>query len=120
MQFSTTNDGTVGREKTTSWLHRSTPILTITALCWVVFAVNNLMLGGRLSGHGIIPRHLGGLPGIIWSPFLHGSFQHLAANTLPLLILGAIICARSGGEFTLITGSGILLGGGLTWLIGRN
>src|SRR5205823_3268855 len=56
----------------------------------------------------------------IWSPFLHGSFQHLAANTLPLLVLGGILCVRSRAEFASITIAGIALGGGLTWLIGRN
>src|ERR1700730_2732951 len=120
MQFTGTNEGAIEREKTKSWLHRFTPVLVLTALCWLVFVVNNLILNGHLSRFGIIPRHLGSLPGIIWSPFLHGSFSHLAANTLPLLILGAIICARGRGEFTLVTIGGTLLGGGLTWLIGRN
>ena len=120
MEFGTTNEVMVDREKTESWLHRFTPVLVVTGLCWLVFVVNNLVLNGHLARFGIIPRHLNSLPGIIWAPFLHGSFQHLAANTLPLLILGAIICARSSGEFALITVGGTLLGGGLTWLIGRN
>jgi membrane associated rhomboid family serine protease len=120
MQFSSTNEGPIDREKTKPWVHRFTPVLGLTALCWLVFVVNNLILDGHLSRYGIIPRHLGSLPGIIWSPFLHGSFQHLAANTLPLLVLGGIICARGGGEFAVTTVGGIFLGGALTWLIGRN
>ena len=47
------------------------------------------------------------------------SFQHLVANTLPLLILGLIICGRSKGEFGAAVASGIFLGGGLTWLFAR-
>jgi membrane associated rhomboid family serine protease len=100
-------------------LKRLTPILSITAVCWMMFVVNNILLAGRLGQYGIVPRHLGGLPGIIWAPFLHGSFAHLAANTLPLLILGGIICARGRGEFAIVTVIGIGLSGGLTWLIGR-
>ncbi len=100
-------------------LKRFTPIVFVTALCWLVFAVNNLVLSDHLLRYGIIPRHLSGLPGIIWAPFLHGSFQHLAANTLPLLILGGILCTRSRAEFAFVTVAGILLSGGLTWLIGR-
>ncbi|MGO8925642.1 MAG: rhomboid family intramembrane serine protease [Limisphaerales bacterium] len=99
---------------------RFTPILTLTAACWLVFALNNLVWQGRLAEHGIIPRHLGSLTGILWAPFLHASFQHLAANTVPLLVLGAIICARGKGEFAVVTVGGILLGGILTWLFARN
>ena len=98
---------------------RFTPILAITALCWVVFVINNLLWHGRLSQFGIEPRHLVGLWGILWAPFLHGSLEHLAANTLPLLILGGAICFRSTGEFNIVTVFGIVISGALTWLIGR-
>jgi len=101
-------------------MKRFTPILFIVAVCWIVFVVNNLILGGALTQHGIHPRQISSLLGILWSPFLHGSFGHLAANTLPLLILGAIICARSKAEFIGVTAGGILLGGGLVWLLARN
>ena len=90
-------------------LSRFAPIIAITAACWLVFVFNNLIGDGHLSRYGIIPRQLSSLPGIIWAPFLHGSFQHLAANTLPLLILGGIICARSKTEFALITAGGIIV-----------
>ena len=99
---------------------RFTPIITMVALCWLVFVINNLLWNGYLNRYGILPRHLGSLPGILWAPFLHDSFEHLAANTLPLLILGAIICARNKSEFAVIAAAGILLGGGMTWLFARN
>ncbi len=101
-------------------LKRFTPILTLVALCWVVFAANQLFWKGQLNEHAIVPRHLASLPGILWTPFLHGSLSHLAANTLPLLVLGGILCARSKREFAAVTIAGILLGGGLTWLLARN
>jgi len=100
-------------------IKRFSPIIALVAACWAVFVINNLLWSGHLSQHGIIPRHLAGLSGILWSPFLHASFRHLAANTLPLLILGAIICGRSRSEFTVVTLGGILLGGGLTWIFAR-
>lgn len=101
-------------------LKRLTPIITLVVLCWLVFAVNNLLLHGHFDQYGIIPRHFGSLPGIIWAPFLHGSFKHLVANTLPLLILGGILCARSKVEFGSIAVAGTLLTGGLTWIFARN
>jgi len=101
-------------------LKRFTPIITLVALCWLVFVVNNLLWNGHLNQYGIVPRHIGGSPGIIWAPFLHTSFEHLAANTLPLLILGAIMCARNRTEFVIVAVAGTLLGGGLTWLFARD
>jgi membrane associated rhomboid family serine protease len=101
-------------------LKRFTPILVVTATCWLVLILNDLIWHGSLNQHGIIPRHVGSLTGIIWSPFLHASYQHLAANTLPLLILGGIVCARGKGEFAVVTVGGILLGGILTWVFARN
>ncbi len=37
---------------------------------------------------GVYPLKLEGLKGIIFSPLIHGSYQHLISNTFPLLILG--------------------------------
>src|SRR3989442_1765929 len=101
-------------------LKRLTPALALIAFCWAVFLLNNLMLDGHLNQYGIRPRHIGGLPGVIWSPFLHGSLRHLAANTVPLALLGAILCLRGRNEFGIVTVAGVVLSGGLTWLIGRN
>jgi membrane associated rhomboid family serine protease len=101
-------------------IKRFTPVGLLVAVCWLVFLVNNLMFGGHFHQYGIVPRQLSSWPGILFAPFLHGSYQHLAANTLPLVILGGIICARSRGEFIIVTVAGILLGGGLTWLFARN
>jgi membrane associated rhomboid family serine protease len=100
-------------------MKRFVPILGLTALCWLVFLVNNIILHSQFEQYGIVPRHIRGQPGILWAPFLHASFRHIAANTMPLLILGAILCARSRGEFFMVTFAGVLLGGGLTWLMAR-
>jgi membrane associated rhomboid family serine protease len=99
---------------------RFSPIITILVVCWVVFIINNLVLAGSLTHFGITPRRISSLPGIIWSPFLHLSFRHILANTLPLLILGGIICARNRAEFIGVTLAGIFIGGALTWLLARN
>jgi membrane associated rhomboid family serine protease len=108
-----------GEERSANLLQRLAPILAVVGLCWLMFVINNLLWHGRLSDHGIIPRHLGSLPAIVWAPFLHTSFGHLAANTIPLLVLGGILCMRSRGEFVTVTILGILFGGALTWLVAR-
>jgi membrane associated rhomboid family serine protease len=54
---------------------------------WVVEIVDLIVYGGQLDQYGILPRHIIGLRGILWSPFLHGNLPHLIANTGPFLIL---------------------------------
>jgi len=65
-------------------VRRFTPIIALTAACWVVFVLNALIWHGDLARHGIVPRRVDSLTGILWSPFLHGSYAHIAANTVPL------------------------------------
>ena len=101
-------------------LKRFWPILTLTVICWLVFLADSLFWHGQLTQYGIIPRRVSSLPGILCAPFLHVSFKHITANTVPLAVLGGIICARNKGEFSVITVAGILLSGGLTWLLARN
>lgn len=36
---------------------------------------------------GVYPLHLKGLPGIIFSPFIHSGFNHLMSNSIPFFIL---------------------------------
>lgn len=45
----------------------------------------------NLSTYGLYPRTVDGLLGIITSPLLHADADHLASNTLPLLILGSVM-----------------------------
>ncbi|MGI9288247.1 MAG: rhomboid family intramembrane serine protease [Pseudomonadales bacterium] len=40
---------------------------------------------------GIQPGEFSGLLGILTAPLIHGSWEHLIANTLPLLLLGAVV-----------------------------
>jgi membrane associated rhomboid family serine protease len=102
------------------WLARFMPVLAMLAVCWLVFLANTVFWHGHLNQFGIRPRQISGVIGILWAPFLHASFKHLAANSLPLLILGGILCARSKSEFVWVAGAGTVLAGSLTWLLARN
>lgn len=37
--------------------------------------------------YGIFPREISGLIGIVLAPFIHGSWEHLISNTIPLWVL---------------------------------
>jgi membrane associated rhomboid family serine protease len=61
--------------------------LGFVALIWLI-QLWNWGLGLGLERFGVRPREWAGLPGILFAPLLHGGFEHLAANSLPLLVLG--------------------------------
>jgi len=61
--------------------------LGFVALIWLV-QLWNWGLDLELERFGVRPREWAGLPGILFAPLLHSGFGHLAANSLPLLILG--------------------------------
>ena len=60
------------------------------AICWIVKGIEEAY---RLdfSFLGIKPLQIDGIPGIFLFHFLHGSWSHLLANTLPIIVLGACL-----------------------------
>lgn len=79
----------------------------------------DVLLGHALDNYGIVPRSVEGLRGILFAPWLHFGFDHLAANTLPLLALAWLVMLRSLRSFFQVTVVVLLLGGLGTWLIGE-
>ena len=65
------------------------------AVMWVVAGHrrDRPLLAG--PGSASSPRAVDGLDGIVFSPFLHGSWGHLIGNTVPFVVLGGVI-ALSG------------------------
>lgn len=87
-------------------------------LIWTVFWVE-IQFHINLNHFGIYPRSFRGLIGIICSPFIHGSIEHLYNNTIPLAVLTAsLIYFYKSVAFRILT-FGILFSGLLTWIIGR-
>jgi membrane associated rhomboid family serine protease len=92
-------------------------IAAFTGVLYLTEAVDTL-LGGALDEDGIRPRRLDGLDGILWAPLLHHGWQHLAANTVPVLVLGFLALAGGVGQFVAVTATIWLVGGFGTWLTG--
>ena len=88
----------------------------MAALMWVV-EIADTVAGGDLDRHGIEPRHADGLVGILAAPFLHGGFGHLIGNTIPFLMLGALIALGGAARVLLVTAIVAGVGGLLTWLL---
>ena len=93
------------------------PVCVLVAVMWVAEIVDT-GLGGDLDSHGIVPRQVDGLDGILWAPFLHGGFGHLIANSLPFLVLGGAIALGSVQRFAYVTAVTMAVCGLGTWLTG--
>ncbi|MEY3305753.1 MAG: rhomboid family intramembrane serine protease [Pseudanabaena sp.] len=89
------------------------------ATFWIVFILNEVIFGGRLNALGILPHRFIGLRGILFAPFLHGNLYHIAANTVPFVILGWMVMLRNTKDFYFVSFMSALVGGLGTWLIGR-
>jgi membrane associated rhomboid family serine protease len=62
----------------------------LVLLMWVVKLVETIF-SYRLSFLGVSPLTPEGLPGILLAPFLHGDWNHLMANTVPMFVLGSAL-----------------------------
>jgi len=87
-------------------------------LLWMVKIIEQTA-GLSLVEFGIFPRHVNGLQGILFSPFIHSDFSHLISNSLPFFILGFMLIyfyrRISYRIFFLL----YVLSGISTWIMGR-
>ncbi len=88
-----------------------------TAIAWALEAVDQFVVARSLDVYGIHPRDLQGLWGILCAPLLHGGFGHLAANTVPFLVLGWFVLAGRKGDFFLVNVIVIVIGGVGVWIV---
>jgi membrane associated rhomboid family serine protease len=92
--------------------------LVIIGLLWGIHLLN-ILSRKRLNRLGIYPRHIAGLPGIVCSSFLHGGFDHLFFNSVPLFVLLDFMLTTGVQQCLQITLIIIVISGSLTWLFGR-
>ncbi|HUO85627.1 MAG TPA: rhomboid family intramembrane serine protease [Thermoanaerobaculia bacterium] len=104
------------RDRTLRW--RTGALLLPLLFLWLIEAVDQILPGNPLDAWGIWPRNLDGLPGILIAPFLHRGFDHLLANTIPLLLLGSVILLRGVRQWVTLLQIVILISGVGAWLLG--
>jgi membrane associated rhomboid family serine protease len=95
-------------------------LMLMVRICEILFSVD-------LTTLGIYPLSLRGLPGIIFSPFIHSGFDHLFSNSLPLFFLGTAlfyfyseIAVKVLLWTWFITGALVWIGGRDAWHIGAS
>lgn len=105
------------RQVTRSLRTQAVTLGTMLGAFWLTFAVN-FLLGGALTGFGIVPRTTDGLLGILFAPFLHGTLNHLIANTVPFVALGWMVMWRDARHFLPVTAFAMLGAGLMAWTLG--
>jgi membrane associated rhomboid family serine protease len=94
-------------------------ILNEVILEQILVIANGCGLSRGLNALGIVPHSLVGLRGILFAPFLHGGFYHVAANTAPFIVLGWLVMLRNISDFYFVSAISAFVGGLGTWLVGR-
>lgn len=93
--------------------------VSCVAILWAVKIVE-LVFSLDLHAFSVYPRSAAGLIGILTGPLIHGSWQHLAANTLPTTLLGTmLIYGYPKSRFWAISSIWLLSGLGV-WLFARS
>ncbi|MGO9929890.1 MAG: rhomboid family intramembrane serine protease [Mycobacterium sp.] len=101
-----------------AWMVGGATILTFVALLYLIELIDQLTRHS-LDANGIRPLEADGLWGVIFAPVLHANWQHLMANTVPLLVLGFLMTLAGVSRFVWASVIVWILGGFGTWLIGN-
>ena len=88
----------------------------VVAGLWLIEGIDTLS-NHALDTLGVRPWDLVGLDGIIFAPLLHGSFAHVAANSIPLFVLGTALWASGLRQWVVTTATAWVTSGLLAWLL---
>jgi membrane associated rhomboid family serine protease len=86
------------------------------ALLWLLEAVDAVS-GHALDRFGIVPRTASELVDVIPASFIHFGFAHVAANSVPLLVLGFLAALSGLRRFAAVCALIIVADGLGVWLI---
>ncbi|MFE7802959.1 rhomboid family intramembrane serine protease [Nocardia sp. NPDC057440] len=101
------------------WLRAGILISGFVVLLYGIEGVDQLD-DSQLDRAGIEPRTADGLWGILWAPVLHGGWDHLIGNTLPVLVLGFLTLLAGIGRGLAATAIIWVVAGIGTWLTGAS
>jgi len=90
--------------------------LGFAVLLYLIEFVDMTVFDTGLDGYGIEPRSVSGLDGVAFAPLLHGGWEHLTANTVPVLVLGFLAMAGGLRQWAAVTATIWLVGGLGVWL----
>lgn len=84
------------------------------SLFFITYFINN-----KILLLGIIPRHIWGLPGVLFAPLLHANFNHIFFNSIPLLVLSNFILIGGLKYYLIVTLFITVLSGLAIWCFAK-
>jgi len=94
------------------------PLIFLGVMLFVFVA--EWVSGVSFSTYGIHPRDWVGLRGLLFSPFIHGSWEHLFNNSIPLLVLGTSLFYFYRPVAWYVWLYGWFISGLWVWVVGRS
>ncbi|MCD4533779.1 rhomboid family intramembrane serine protease [Nocardioides sp. cx-169] len=104
------------RETRGAWGQAAVGAAVFVAVLWALELVDTA-LSHRLDQYGVQPREDEGLLGILFAPLLHAGWGHLAANTVPVLVLLFLVLASGVLRGVQVTAIIWVVGGLGVWLV---
>lgn len=89
-------------------------------LMWAVEALDTFVFDDGLQEHGIEPRQITGLEGVLFAPLLHAGWSHLISNSFPFVILGGLVTVYGPRKWITATAIITIGAGFATWLFARS
>lgn len=103
-------------DRPATWAQAALGTAAFVSVLWLGELVD-VLSGYRLDQYGVRPRDAEGLLGVLWAPLLHGGVPHLAANTVPALVLLFLTLVSGIARGLLVTAVIWVVGGLGVWLI---
>lgn len=75
---------------TADFLKRLRIPIGFVCLLWIIQIVHAIT-GIDFTTLGVFPRRVEGLPGILFTPLIHGSWEHLFSNSVSFLMLSVVL-----------------------------
>nr|WP_245604218.1 rhomboid family intramembrane serine protease [Nocardioides aequoreus] len=91
-------------------------MIGLLVVMWVLELVDQATRNS-LDPLGIEPLSTESLDNVLWAPWLHGSFAHLASNSLPFLVLGALVVMDGWRRWLVTTLVVVVASGAAVWFL---
>lgn len=105
-----------GQSRQVTWPTAAITMTVIVAVMWLLELVDQAR-NNALDLYGIEPRDSDSLLYIFSAPLLHNGYGHVAANSVPLLVMGFLVLLSGWARWLAATLASVIVSGAVVWLV---